>query len=235
MKLAVCLFGLSYYEQKEFWGHRTMYDIDWRYSLENYKEKLYDFFYNKGYTIDFYLCTNDSKMKEQIISTINPKAYLFVDNIDDKLNKTKSTRVLEKNKKVIEVLKMVKGDYDTILLTRFDLHFKLPLTDSNTNLETINIISVCEPRKVEEICDNFYIFPYRLLPAIIDGFIKKKHIIAHRYRKILDNISPIHFIMNEKSVLNKLSFYYIVRIDFNPRKTCKNWGREVYVPKRLFD
>lgn len=224
-KLAICLFGIHYFDSKKFWGHKGTYTIDWRESIENNNKNLFFYFKKMGYKIDFYFSTNLSNKKEELIKTFNPISYVFRSDYDDI---TRKKRYKQRNIKVIDVLKLLEytnKEYDTILLTRFDLlYFKLI---ENIDLEKFNITSKLKKNLID---DNLYIFPFKHLKEFIkinEDNIEKS---AHRLKNHILKINSINYL--EKKLLeysSDSSIYTIKRINYIIPNGVKNFVK----PKEL--
>lgn len=168
-------------------------------------------------------------MKNNILNDYKPKSYKFVKNYNNIHSSS--------NIKLKECIKLCLNSniiYDNCLITRFDLLFKEKLT--NLNYNKINIVSELSKEEGFVICDNFYFLPFKYLKQFnniikIDyedknihnkswnkelgskfEYLKKysRHYIKEKIKKICD----IHYIKNEKTYLELLSFYKINRIKY---------------------
>ena len=149
----------------------------------------------------------------------------FGDKADDI---TRKKRYKQRNIKVIDVLKLLEytnKEYDTILLTRFDLlYFKLI---ENIDLEKFNITSKLKKNLID---DNLYIFPFKHLKEFIkinEDNIEKS---AHRLKNHILKINSINYL--EKKLLeysSDSSIYTIKRINYIIPNGVKNFVK----PKEL--
>jgi hypothetical protein len=217
-RLCLILFGISYYENYKHWsGMKTT--IDFRLSIENYKEFIYKYFNNLGYDIDVYFATNiidDNDIKQELLDTYKPINYIFLENID---NIIVSRNIKLKNAVECCMNKNIK--YDICLITRFDLLFKNNFSDSNINLNKFNIVSMTQINN--QICDNFYLFPYKLLYNFYNIICKNINVLAHDIFNDIKKVFDVNFILNEKKSIAKLSFYKINRtICYLPNYNRKN-------------
>jgi hypothetical protein len=208
MKLALLLFGMSKCEYIH-WSNEKKLFIDFEKSYENYKEFIFDFFKKKGYDIDVYFATNilDNNDKIKLCKTYKPINYTFVKNGKNK--------TISRNKKLQSVINLClksQKNYDLVLITRFDLLFKKDFDKSNIKLDKFNLVSILQ--KSYQICDNFYLFPYKYLKNfsyVVTKNIDKSH---HYIQKDIENFlggPNINFILNEHCYIAKLTFYEIVR------------------------
>ena len=202
MKTAICLFGIS---RQEYSRHGR--PIDYRKSLQNYRDHLFPYFLSKG-AVDLYLCTNIVREKEleELILDYDPCSIECIDNISDIYT--------SRNKKITSVVKNVlesKKIYDIICVTRFDLHFMEPLEKAALDLTRMNIVSILE--EPNTICDNFYLFPGFMLLPFYETLIASPHKGHHWIKNEIEkNIQQdIHFIKDERCLVADLSFYKIVR------------------------
>jgi hypothetical protein len=200
-KLALLLFGISYQVNKDKY-------INYKFSLENYKEFIYLYFENLGYTIDVFFSTNDQNAKEcELIKDYKPIKHSFI------RNRTKpKERVRSRNEKIISVVELcIQSNikYDNILITRFDLLFKKKFSESNIQFDKINIVSAL--KNPDLICDNFYFMSYSHLKSFLDMMYKFKKISFYLIKKELEAIGAINYICPENCQVENLSFYKIKR------------------------
>ena len=220
MKLAILLFGLSKFNHRHI-AHRKRYNIDYNASYENYKQYIFDFFEKKGYQTDVYFSTNILNKEDtiDIVEKYTPVKYSFIEsNFPDK---NKPPRI-SRNKKLDSVIDLClenNKEYDLVLITRFDLLFKKDFEKSNIQLDKFNLVSMLE--HTGEICDNFYLFPYKYLKDFSEIVKKNMKECFHNIKNDIDNIVDVDFvnyILNEKTMIQYLSFYKIVRKKIQPQK-----------------
>jgi hypothetical protein len=207
MKLAILLFGISKCEYD--YGENNYYLVDYNNSYENYKKYIFDYFKDKGYDIDIYFTTNslDDKDKKEICDKYNPVKCNFIKN--------QKNRFVSRNLKIVDVIDLCieSGNiYDLILITRFDLLFQKNFDESNIQYDKFNLVSVLETPNL--LCDNFYLFPYKYLHTFSDicknNLNNNFHFIqSELYQKI--GTDSVHYILNENTSINYLTFYKIVR------------------------
>jgi hypothetical protein len=216
MKLALILFGLSYTEYNHWEKGKVI--IDYQSSIDNYKEYIYKYFNNLGYDIDVYFATNtinDDKIKQKLLDTYKPVNYTFLEN-EKFIDGTRDFKWMQaikprnlKMKAAIECCLNSNINYDTCLITRFDLLFQKDFSKSNIKLDTLNLVSILE--RPTYICDNFYLFPYKLLNNIYKLVINNIDNSFHYIKNDFDKIANINFILNEYNYISNLNFYKIVR------------------------
>jgi len=82
-KIALLLAGISYCEE---YRHASCPDniikimIDYRKSMENYKEYIFKYF--KDYEVDIFICSNPSILSKQLIDDYKPKKFCFIGDND---------------------------------------------------------------------------------------------------------------------------------------------------------
>ena len=215
MKCAILMSGLSFVNEK--------YCVDFRKSYDNYQEYIFQYLKNMGYDIDVYICTNtfldkDEDIKKELIEKYKPVKSIYLEN-------TYKSRVhIAKNKKLLSVIEtcLENGtEYDIVVITRFDLMFKINFEKSNIDLNKFNFVSLLE--KDHLVCDNLYILPYTYLDdlmEIVKNKIKKSNhknefgCSMHTIRHALENRigkENINYILSQKRSVCDLSFYKIVR------------------------
>jgi len=209
MKLALILFGISL-EINRYWQYGALYSVDYKNSYDNYQRYIFDYFKGKGYSIDVYISTNKLNSDDdiaEIIDKYKPVKYRIADDCED--------YIISRNKKLESAIDLCiegGGEYDLVLITRFDLLFQKDFADSNIHLDKINIVSVLERPNL--ICDNFYLFPHKYLKNF-QKVIRKCANINHRnIKNDLEKIAPINYILNENRDISELSFYKIAKTSY---------------------
>jgi hypothetical protein len=209
MKLALILFGISL-EINRYWQYGALYSVDYKNSYDNYQRYIFDYFKGKGYSIDVYISTNKLNSDDdiaEIIDKYKPVKYRIADDCKD--------YIISRNKKLESAIDLCiegGGEYDLVLITRFDLLFQKDFADSNIHLDKINIVSVLERPNL--ICDNFYLFPHKYLKDF-QKVIRKCANINHRnIKNDLEKIAPINYILNENCDISELSFYKIAKTSY---------------------
>ena len=209
MKLALILFGISL-EINRYWQYGALYSVDYKNSYDNYQRYIFDYFKGKGYDIDVYISTNNLNSDDdiaEIIDKYKPVKYLIADDCED--------YIISRNKKLESAIDLCiegGGEYDLVLITRFDLLFQKDFADSNIHLDKINIVSVLERPNL--ICDNFYLFPHKYLKDF-QKVIRKCANINHRnIKNDFEKIAPINYILNENRDISELSFYKIAKTSY---------------------
>ena len=209
MKLALILFGISL-EINRYWQYGALYSVDYKNSYDNYQRYIFDYFKGKGYDIDVYISTNNLNSDDdiaEIIDKYKPVKYRIADDCE--------YYIISRNKKLESAIDLCiegGGEYDLVLITRFDLLFQKDFADSNIQFDKINIVSVLERPNL--ICDNFYLFPHKYLKDF-QKVIRKCANINHRnIKNDLEKIAPINYILNENRDISELSFYKIAKTSY---------------------
>jgi hypothetical protein len=206
-RMALCLFGISLLQFRH--RSRELYHVNYQNSLVNYHTYIYQYFKEKGYLIDVYLSTNllNENDKQKLLQIYQPIASSFHENEEDYYH--------SRNIKLDSVLDLClssKIQYDMVLVTRFDLHFQKNFHESNIDFTKFNLVSILELPHL--ICDNFYLFPYSVLPLFSKVVKKNMHVSHHYIKSDMDDIKGpdyINYILNENRIVQLLSFYKIVR------------------------
>ena len=213
MKLALILYGISL-EINRYWQYGALYSIDYNNSYDNYQRYIFDYFKGKGYDIDVYISTNNLNSDDdiaEIIDKYKPIKY----NIADDDNYGCKDCIISRNKKLesgIDLCIEGGGEYDLVLITRFDLLFQKDFADSNIQFDKINIVSVLERPNL--ICDNFYLFPHKYLKDFQQVIRKCANINPRNIKNDLEKIAPINYILNENRDISELSFYKIAKTSY---------------------
>ena len=209
MKLALILFGISL-EINRYWQYGALYSVDYKNSYDNYQRYIFDYFKGKGYDIDVYISTNNLNSDDdiaEIIDKYKPVKYRIADDCE--------YYIISRNKKLESAIDLCiegGGEYDLVLITRFDLLFQKDFADSNIQFDKINIVSVLERPNL--ICDNFYLFPHKYLKDFQKVIRKCANIDNPNIKNDLEKIAPINYILNENRDISELSFYKIAKTSY---------------------
>ena len=209
MKLVLILFGISL-EINRYWQYGALYSVDYNNSYDNYQRYIFDYFKGKGYSIDVHISTNNLNSDDdiaEIIDKYKPVKYRIADDCED--------YIISRNKKLESAIDLCiegGGEYDLVLITRFDLLFQKDFADSNIQFDKINIVSVLERPNL--ICDNFYLFPHKYLKDFQKVIRKCANIDNPNIKNDLEKIAPINYILNENRDISELSFYKIAKTSY---------------------
>jgi hypothetical protein len=199
--MAICFSGLHYIENMEHWS-KMKSNIHYKQYENNIKTKIYKFF-ERDYEIDTFFCTNSSIMIDDLCKTYNPIKYSIENDLGGNFKKRKVLELL------LDFINETNKNYDTILLTRFDIYILEQFTNQNIKLNSLNIVSELEHSAVCD--DNLFIFPTEYLVKII-GLMKNInlknacaiHLLKHEFHKHFE----INYICNEPGKLVRdLSFF----------------------------
>lgn len=241
MKLALILFGISYAEHIKHWTGKEL-SINYKTSVDNYKQYLFKYFENLGYDIDIFLSTYKSKKSKELLDTYKPKKY----NLFPPLKYTKKNKRIGKNSNIIKAIeiaikhsKNINYKYDLCVITRFDLNFMIDFNEKNVNIKTDMFNVVSQLRVHELICDNFYIIPWSMIKNFY--FVLKRHGLNrshHHIKERIESFASINYILNEYVDIRFLSFYKIIRHEsiVNQNNENKNIKRhDINIKKNNID
>ena len=182
--------------------------IDFRYSYENYQKYIFKYFNNLNYDIDVFICTNNSSKENEIIQLYKPKSYMFIEDL--------KSNHLSKNIKIKTAIELCIDysiynniNYKNVVMTRFDLNFLIDFNKVNIDLDKFNFVSIMEMNN--RVCDNFYIFPFKIIRNFLKIVNNKIDESLHSIYVDIKDISEVNFIKNENTDVASLSFYKIVR------------------------
>jgi len=222
-RVALCLFGISVYKYNPDHLHwdGNEYAIHYKHSVSNYKTYIYDYFKQHGYDMDVYLCSNvlNAQDKQELLDTYHPVRYSFKPNEKD--------NTTSRNSKVDGVIDLCLSSnipYDVVLITRFDLLFQKNFNESFIDLNKFNMVSVLEQSNL--ICDNFYLFPFHVLPLFSTIVKNNMHRSHHHLQHEINSMRGSHFvnyICNEHVVVKELTFYKICRTKNSQDSQDKLW------------
>ena len=78
MKMAVLLSGLNYIDVNDTTIQSVSKSLDSRQYTRNIKKYIYEFFTEKGYTINTFICTNESPIVKDLLESYNPVRHSFI-------------------------------------------------------------------------------------------------------------------------------------------------------------
>jgi hypothetical protein len=206
MKIAILLFGMSKSNYTHWSHNHAKTTVDYEKSIDNYKEYIYAHFNEQKYDIDTYIATNIINARDElnIVDAYKPKKYSLVKNHHDK--------TVSRNMKMCEVIKLCLDSgiqYDLILITRFDLIFKIKFDNSNINLLKLNVVTTHNQNK--HICDNFYLLPFNSLVSlynIVNNDITK---MCHHHKDDIENMNGKDYVNYVDDSDKEQQFYEIYR------------------------
>jgi hypothetical protein len=206
-KLALCFFGFHYHKYLH-WKSKKYILIDYKKSFQNYQDFIINYFENLGFEIDIFFSTYTSEKLNQLILDYQPKKFLTFDKIIENKDISRNTHFRNVLNLVINYQEENKFLYDNILITRFDILFKIPFEQVKIDLDKFNLISHLEPFKL--IDDNFYLIPQKYLKKIlyISLYDKSFHFLEKKFKKQFN----LNFLKEEGPIgINHLSFYSFIR------------------------
>ena len=196
--MALLFSGLHYFEdykrkagpQKE-WRNGT---IDFRRYTKNITVKILDYFKQKNFDIDIYICTNKSTILPYFIDQYNPVNTIVAD----------STNRLIKTKVLLRTIDEKK--YDMIFITRPDIY----IIDNFDNLDYDKFNIVSQTEKHNGYDDNIHIFPtkfFNIFKQIIESLVDTDIFAMHyiNFKEIFGN--NLHFLKNESRFVPDLTFF----------------------------
>ena len=211
-KLALIYFGISYLENYYNKTINKIYNIDYKKQQQNHIDFIHRYFKKLNYDIDIFISTNEeNNYNKNILHEYNAKDIKYCCN-DDTNNAAISRNIKVKNgiEMCLNYANKNNINYNHVLLTRFDIEFKINFINSNINLKKLNIVSLLE--KENFICDNFYLLPFNLLEkylVLVNENIEKIH---HYIKCKYENLCEINFIYNQPGRrISQLDFYKLKR------------------------
>lgn len=178
MKIAVLLRGYLY---KEI--YKKIYHIDYELNFDGINDQILS---NKN--IDLYIVSyiNNKYSEEYLINKFNPIKIILLKEEYQQLDLIKIGLQMIKNNNI---------KYNNVLITRFDLYFKLDIYNLNYDYNKINFIWK-EINDNNQVGDCLHFINYNLIDLFIDAIDKCEYkACGHHLNKYLDN-NYIHIIFN---------------------------------------
>jgi len=198
-KIALALYGIHYLSNYVARSRRTM--VDYNRSLENYKKFIFDYYTKKGYEIDVLISTYKSIKLKKLLKNYKPIST-HIQKYEDISNK--HSKYIKRNINVIECLKLIKKKiknknirYKFVILTRFDLMFRISFDKLSINYNKFNIafkVKTKENNIAKSVDDNFFIFNTTFLNAFLKINMINKKIVGHKI------IKPLQMEINKKNI-----------------------------------
>jgi len=224
-KIAICLFGVSY---RESYLHHTnnIYQINYEKSINNYKNFLFNYLDSKNFSYDIFFSTYSTEKDDQLLEYLEPKKHTFVkDHVSNRIQ-SRNSHFINSLQNCLKYSKNNDINYDYVLMTRFDLKFKIPFYDVDFDFETLNLVSILE--KPHFVDDNFYLFPFDKAEQLLKLSIDKKKILFHFIKKELEEIfKKINFLKNEHCFVHQLSFFKINRVLLFKKRKKRTTNRQL--------
>ena len=200
MKIAVLLSGLSYVPSKTVpspTGPKQI-TIDFRDTLQCIK--------NVSTTLgdtDYFLCTNQHDRLAELEKSFMPKVLLL-----------SNASNMGKRNELLNAFKPYTGDYDLVVHTRFDIYLMVDVKRC-MRPDSFNIItrdptrpqSLKHLHKRDWVCDNFILFPTRLLTDYEKALNEAGS--WHSGHAFLCELPNIHIMNNERSETWRNVSYWI--------------------------
>ena len=211
-RVALLLWGIAH---RDHFVHTTgerknqADSVDYRASLANYRERIFEFVRAGGYEIDVFICTAPTPIFEQLLADYQPVRWSVTDDTPNAYQ-TRNTRMVGASNLCLQYSIENDIEYAFVISTRFDLHFNEPFRYEHLRLDHINIVSILE--KPHLICDNLYIMPFWLLGRFKEIFERDIARNAHYFKAEIERLGPVHYFKNEHRGVGHLSFYRIVRL-----------------------
>lgn len=205
MKIAFCLFGVSY----------GVKNRDFRHCWPNINSMLIEPFRDQGHEIEIYTSTykfENDKIRNDFFTLINP-SYNFFSNFEGSDGFTAKYALFN----LLE-----KSDCDIVIVIRFDAHWSKKIAFENIDFTKFNFLF---PEKGwykshQFTCDNFYIWPNNMTTIVKKAmletyrFPRPQYVDTHGLMTKLKNYLSDQQI-NMISVIEQLSdinmFYTVCR------------------------
>lgn len=213
-KMAFGFFGVSYFESYLHWSNRKK-DIDFRFSYDNYKTMLFDYF-SKEYEIDTFISTYKHQFINQLLNMYNPKNH-FLANFPSPPRTKGFIDYSSKNAMMIKALDLIVHHshkynitYDHVCLTRFDLIWIKKFEDCKNpiNYSAMNNMSILEKPNIFD--DNWFLFPYEFTNKLRSLLKEKIHHNTHQlFMYFSKHFGKINFLNSDFTKADRLSTFRI--------------------------
>ena len=221
MRIAFLLRGITFWKS---YIHHTgqIYSINYKNNIDHIMEQIKDI--KKMNQVDVYISTNDSILKDEIINDTKPYKFIFNDE------------TCSQSEALLKGLELIDKEYDFIIVSRFDLKLRIPLSQIKYDRLKFNFLWY-EVTQDKRIADCMFFFNNIFLDSFKDAVKNNPH--KNSMHHILEN-----FKINEGDIHILYPFYYDSNSDkeSNPiyeinRGTLlddlKNYKLLRYLPKKF--
>lgn len=196
MRIALILRGISYLENYEHKYGIPKFTIDYHDTLPSIQQNIINDLREKGHIVDIYLLSYHSKYEEELINILNPVKTSFTDYKAIPLGAAQEQigcpMLFDYHLKGIEMYLEYEQqnnlNYDTILITRFDLYYYKKITEIDLDHTCINypFWHIAGPNKnIFSSEDNLIYFPRNKTEIIYNSINYLKNNLYESRRKIL--------------------------------------------------
>jgi hypothetical protein len=209
MHIAICIKGVHYINEPNI-----QWSVDFHNVIDNYYEKLYNYYINNRHHVDVFISTYNTKYNNEIVEKYNPKNIHFSD-----INLSEDTYISQINHTLINFEFIKKHEekhnskYDFIINTRFDLQLNINMDDLDINYDNF----YCFYGSDNNIDDSFWMFPRNKLDEIqyALSIMHKNFDTLHQLSKYID--FKIYFLF-DKEYFIKDNKYSLIRCHRNNKK-----------------
>jgi hypothetical protein len=202
-KIAICLFGISYMKNYDHWNLQRV-NVDYKKSIQNYKQKLLD----SLCSYDIYISTYKHEKISELEADLLPTASTYIsENIKRGLDPDAHR---QRNEAILNFVNLLREKrYDYYIFTRFDLNFNIDVSQLDIANDKVNVLAVLE--KPHLICDNLYIVSHTQLHFFFNA-IRKNVCCSRHDSSIFGGMCNLHIMTNEKGKeIGGLTCYKIIR------------------------
>lgn len=222
-KIALCLFGISYEEKYIHWHHMDVYKIDWRKSIDNYREVIINYFEKLGYEVDIYISTYNHAYIPELLSDYNCINFNIEPRIiycPEQKQRTKFTKS-GRNTNFVRVLELLNSNlniinYDFAIITRFDLIFKMKFNQLNIDYNGFNVSMKCQ--KDPTIDDNFYVVGMNHFKKFYNICLENHDVCFHTLKHVFEKaFGRINFMVQGNYWVSSSPIFQIYRENVNKK------------------
>lgn len=220
MRIALLLRGLAYCDDYFNNNLKKTFIINYKYSLDNYKKNIFE---NNDVHVFFHTYYTDRLNVDELIKDYKPKDYVITrpEFLDKCLSRDKFRSCLYSLLSVMNLFINYNNKenikYDYIIITRFDLNFKVKLSELSIEPNKFHIN--CMTEGDDSTDDNFFIMNYEHFLKYFNILCESqlKYGLHYEYNNILKVIGKpnIKFLFDGHYVIHKgTPLYDILRLSF---------------------
>lgn len=178
-RVALCMFGLSHRMTYRHWIG-VNYDISWKLSVDNYLTMILSPL-RERYEVDIFFVTEEhDKMDELLIDyPATDHAVLAAHTGDHNIGRNLNI------KRLLELVShhqtSMDQTYTMVIMTRFDLKWKIPITQLPYDLTSFNISGRLHKGRID---DNLYIFSGTNVDKLLQIVNDHLHNTAHNLEQL---------------------------------------------------
>lgn len=207
MKVAICLTGIHYMNSYTHWMNWKI-AVDYRKSVQSFKDCVESYFKKQGYEVDYFLATYNSTLLSELVDIFSPCVRFFAEPFPNDYVNTPENAAIGKHRKLEQVISCLTDEYDMYLFTRFDLNYTYSLDTLRVDFDKVNFHTRMKKFYTDhDVDDNFILVPQKYLNKFIEAV--KKHPKNMFLHNIMDYLNAdVNYFIDGEYYSHEFKFFY---------------------------